>query len=697
MKKIAWIIFGSLCVFFSFYPVPYFFADEPILLWLSKSAELLSSHFYKLSFFAHIGFGGIALLVGWLQFSKKLRNKYKKLHRNIGKLYVASVLISGPFGLYIAFYASGGLSPQLGFSIGAVLWTIITFMSFLKIKKAKVEAHRQLMIYSYAGTFGAVTLRLWLPILILIYGNFIEAYQIVAWLSWLPNMLVAYLIIHKKEELISFYHRFHIKRVMIGLLAFGGLSAMISCMSPQTWFYKKPAYKGTAFEYAKTLDKSTFSQEKLDEIDTYLKKEAETTSMLVLEDGKVVYEYGDVSEISYLASCRKSILAMLYGKHVKNGTIDLQKTIGELGLDEDDGLLDIEKEARVDHLITARSGVFHLPANGGYDTDNVKTRGSVKAGEYYLYNNWDFNAAGYILEQQTGKSVYEELEEQLAIPLGFQDWNIRNQKRTVNEKKSRYSAYHMHLSTRDMAKIGQLMLQEGNWEGKQLIPKAWIKKITQTVTPADTVSARYRRDPSSPLQESYGYMWWLFERMYDNPDFEGAYTASGFGGQYITVIPKKKIVIAHKTTLDFLGYAGISERSSTPSWRYWWILRNLMLNRKSIASLAEEKSSDEIISFIREEYQGDSEYAISERLINEYGLQLTEDGKCEDAIKFFELNLELYIQGFYTHRSLDYYGSCLEKLGRTKEAIAAYEKSLTFHPNNKVTEQALIRLKAVGI
>ncbi|MEM8888545.1 MAG: DUF2306 domain-containing protein [Bacteroidota bacterium] len=697
MKKVAWIIFGSLCVFFSFYPIPYFFADEPILLWLSKSAELLSSHFYKFSFFAHIGFGGIALLVGWLQFSKKLRTKYMKLHRNLGKLYVGSILISGPFGFYIALFASGGLSPQLGFSIGAVLWTCITFLSFWKIKQGKVEAHRQLMIYSYAGTFGAVTLRLWLPILILIYGNFIEAYQIVAWLSWLPNMLVAYLIIHKKEIIMSLYHRYQIKRVMIGLLAFGGLSAMISCMSPQTWFYKKSAFKGSGFAYVKSLDGSTFSQEKLEEMDEYLKKEAETTSMLVLENGKVVYEYGDASEISYLASCRKSVLAMLYGKHVANGTIDLEESLKELGIDEDDGLLESEKEATVDHIITARSGVFHLPANGGYDTRNVKKRGSVKAGEYFLYNNWDFNVAGQILEQKTGKSVYEELEEQLAIPLGFQDWNIKNQKRTVNEKKSRYSAYHMHLSTRDMAKIGQLMLQEGNWEGKQLIPRDWVRKISSVVTPVDTVSARNQVDPSSPLQQSYGYMWWLFERMYDNPDFEGAYTASGYGGQYISVLPKKNIVIAHKTTLDFLGYAGISQRSSTPSWRYWWILRKLMLNRKSIATLAEDKSPDELLDFIRDEYQLDSEYAISERLINEYGQSLTNAGKCEEALKFFELNLGLYPKGFYTHRTLDYYGACLEKVGRKKDAIAAYQESLGFHPGNKQTQQALNRLEGTSL
>jgi len=693
MKKLAWIVFGSLALVISFYPVQYLLADEPVALLTSKSAELLSSNLYNILFYIHITLGGIALLIGWLQFSKKLRRKYIKLHRTIGKIYVGSVLLSGPAGLYIAFFASGGLSPKLGFGIGAILWVILTYLGFSTIRKEKVEAHRKFMMYSYAGTFGAVTLRLWLPLLIIIFGEFLLAYQIVAWLSWIPNMIVVYLILHKKEVLSAIYKKYHIKKVFITTAILVAVTFLVSFSSAQTWFYKSAAYEGEAFETEKSLVNSIFTEEKLNEIEAYLKDESETTSMLVLENGKVIYEYGDVSEVSYLASARKSILAMLYGKYVSNSTIDLNQSIGDIGIDEDDGLLPIEKEATVDHIITARSGVFHIPANGGYDEKNIKERGSVNPGDYFVYNNWDFNVGGYILEQKSGNSVYEELEQQLAIPLGFQDWNIENQQRTVDEEKSRYSAYHMHLSTRDMAKIGQLMLQEGTWNGKQLIAKDWIKKITTMVTPTDTVRVRNEGDISSPLQQSYGYMWWLFERFYDNPDFEGAYTADGAGGQYITVIPKLNIVIAHKTTVDLLTLLNFSDRSATPSWRYWWILRNLMLHRKSISELATEKSTDEIIEFIKTEYNKDSEYGISERLINEYGLELSEKGNCEEAIKFFTLNTELYPQGYYTHRTFDYYGACLQKLGRKNEAIKAFEKSLEFNPENSQTRGALLELK----
>ena len=200
MKKVFWIIFAGLCIVFSTYPISYFLADQPIRLLLSKSAELLANRLYMLCFYLHISFGGIALLIGWLQFSKKLRRKNLKLHRLIGKIYISAVLISGIPGFYIALFASGGLSPQLGFSIGAVLWVVITTLGLTSIKKGQVEAHKQWMMYSYAGTFGAVTLRLWLPVLIAIFGGFTPAYQVVAWLSWLPNLLIVYFVLQRQKQ-----------------------------------------------------------------------------------------------------------------------------------------------------------------------------------------------------------------------------------------------------------------------------------------------------------------------------------------------------------------------------------------------------------------------------------------------------------------------------------------------------------------
>ena len=110
-----------------------------------------------------------------------------------------SILISGPSGFYISFFASGGISTFLGFSIGALLWTILTYLGYSKIRQGNIESHKKYMMYSYAGTFGAVTLRLWLPILMNIFSSFIIAYQIVAWLSWIPNLIIAHLILKKNN------------------------------------------------------------------------------------------------------------------------------------------------------------------------------------------------------------------------------------------------------------------------------------------------------------------------------------------------------------------------------------------------------------------------------------------------------------------------------------------------------------------
>ncbi len=363
-----------------------------------------------------------------------------------------------------------------------------------------------------------------------------------------------------------------IKKIVIAITIitlFSTLAALQSCR------VHKPSFKGTDLQKSRSLQGSGFTQQGLDDLTQYLKEKSATTGMVVLYDGKMVYEYGDIAEVSYLASCRKSVLAMMYGKYVEDGTIDLNQTIDDLGIDEDDGLLPSEKEATVNDIITARSGVFHVPANGGYDKDNVLERGSVKHGEYFLYNNWDFNVAGYILEQATGRSVYEEIEQQLAIPLGMQDWNIKNQSRKVNKSKSRYSAYHMYFSTRDMTKIGQLMLNKGRWNGKQLISEDWINQITTTVTPVEIVNKRYGRSKDSKVQLSYSYMWWMIEKLYDIKDLEGAYTADGWGGQYITVIPKRKLVIAHKAKLSTLVLWGV-KGGGVDGWQYWEIVKKLL-------------------------------------------------------------------------------------------------------------------------
>jgi CubicO group peptidase (beta-lactamase class C family) len=266
---------------------------------------------------------------------------------------------------------------------------------------------------------------------------------------------------------------------------------------------------------------------------------------MVIVGGRVLFEYGDVEEVSYLASVRKSILAMLYGHYVADGTIDLEKTLQELGMDDVGGLLPIERQAKVLHLITARSGVYHPASNPGDNLADAPARGSQEPGTFMLYSNWDFNAAGGAFELMTGRDIFDALQTDLAEPLEFQDFDRSLHRKGGDRERSRYPSYHMHLSTRDMARAGYLMLREGSWKGEQVIPADWAREISSVVTPLEEMNPeRMRRGPFG-----YGYMWWIFDGPETEWAYQGGYTGQGAYGQYITVLPALDMVIAHKTAV----------------------------------------------------------------------------------------------------------------------------------------------------
>ena len=196
LKKISYYLLAICAIIIGLYPIVYFLVpDRNFGLLANKSVELLADNLWNTMFYTHIILGGIALLIGWLQFNKKLRLKNINLHRKVGKIYVISVLLSAISGLYIGYFATGGIIAKSGFMTMAVAWFLTTFFAFTTVKKGDIIKHQKLMIYSYAICFAAVTLRIYLPIFIPIFGGFIPAYKLIAWLCWVPNTLVAYLII----------------------------------------------------------------------------------------------------------------------------------------------------------------------------------------------------------------------------------------------------------------------------------------------------------------------------------------------------------------------------------------------------------------------------------------------------------------------------------------------------------------------
>ncbi|WP_318311859.1 DUF2306 domain-containing protein [Flagellimonas crocea] len=197
-NKLAWIFFVSSAVGISLYPLAYLFASDDFGLLMGKPSEVLSNMVWKIAFYGHISFGGLALLTGWSQFMKKLRAKRLKMHRNLGKIYVASALISSFCGIYLGFFATGGMISSLGFISLGLIWAYTTFRAYTAIRNKDLSLHQGMMIYSYAACFAAVTLRVWLPFLTIVLGEFLVAYKIVAWLCWVPNMIFAHLWIRRK-------------------------------------------------------------------------------------------------------------------------------------------------------------------------------------------------------------------------------------------------------------------------------------------------------------------------------------------------------------------------------------------------------------------------------------------------------------------------------------------------------------------
>lgn len=198
-KAILYLPLIFLVLLIGIYPIQFFLVNGKVGILNMKSDVLLADTTWKTFFYMHISFGGLALLVGWLQFNKWLRDGYRKIHRTIGKIYFISVWLSALGVGYIGFFAEGGGVAFFGFMAGGLIWSYTTTKGYLSIRNGKVWEHQKFMIYSYAACIGAVTLRIWMPLLASITDDFILSYQIVSWLSWAPNLVVAHFIIQHKE------------------------------------------------------------------------------------------------------------------------------------------------------------------------------------------------------------------------------------------------------------------------------------------------------------------------------------------------------------------------------------------------------------------------------------------------------------------------------------------------------------------
>lgn len=203
LRKLSYTVASILATIVGLYVFLYAFENLKPPFPSTKPPELLTGKAWTIGFYTHIFSGGIALLVGWLQFHTKLRVKKPVVHRNIGKIYLFTALFSALSGIYIGFFANGGVIPAVGFICLGIAWFTSTIVGYQKIRAFDIERHQIWMTYSYAACFAAVTLRIWLPLLMIIFQDFLIAYSIVAWLCWVPNLLVARLIVKRIPKLTN--------------------------------------------------------------------------------------------------------------------------------------------------------------------------------------------------------------------------------------------------------------------------------------------------------------------------------------------------------------------------------------------------------------------------------------------------------------------------------------------------------------
>ena len=251
-----------------------------------------------------------------------------------------------------------------------------------------------------------------------------------------------------------------------------------------------------------------WSIQKLDDARRYLQA-VPVGSVMVVDRGRVIAEWGDSAKRVKTSSVRKSFLSALYGIYIPEGRLDMEKTLAQLGIDDDPPLTAAERQATLRMVLQARSGVYHAFVGG---TPAMRAEmpapGSHPPGTFWYYNNWDFNVLGTIFEQQFKTGIGLAFRDRIARPLQMQDFRLEDsyyvRARTEKgaEKTSAHSAYHFRMSARDMARFGYLFLRQGRWQSKEVIPSDWVRESTTSYS-----------DVGNGV--GYGYLWWVnFGRAY---------------------------------------------------------------------------------------------------------------------------------------------------------------------------------------
>ena len=300
-----------------------------------------------------------------------------------------------------------------------------------------------------------------------------------------------------------------------------------------TWFYSVPV---DAMSRSPDRHRLPQTESTLETAAAYA-KEIGTAAMLVLHDGEVVFSFGDTTRTYMCHSIRKPFLGALLGIYRERGVIDIRASLADLHIDDiQPSLTSAEKRATVRDLLMSRSGVYHEAAGEHQSMIDARPeRGSHPPGTFFYYNNWDFNALGTIFERLAGTGIFDAFDEDIARPIGMEDYSTADCTYTYERSKSRHPAYFFRMSTRDMARFGLLYQNDGKWGNAQIVPAEWVLEST---APYHDTNRR---------GDQYGYLWRIIP---EEAGLGRGFYHTGLGVHLLAILPDRKLVLVHRVDTD---------------------------------------------------------------------------------------------------------------------------------------------------
>lgn len=295
----------------------------------------------------------------------------------------------------------------------------------------------------------------------------------------------------------------------------------------------------------------------------------QSAAVMVMHRGRLIARWGDVAARYTAQSVRKALVNGLIGQLVGEERLDVNATLADLNIgDVSPALTPEERQATLRDLMRSRSGIFHtaLYEVGGWRRERLALAEAERAagrdlyphGAYWIYNNWDFNVLGTIIERTAGEEIGPLWARRIARPTHMEDFRAEDVEYTTSDHPaeqrfgnvSEHRAYVFNVSTRDLARYGLLYMNCGRWARNQVIPEAWVRA---SIDGPDTREGRPEDQRVTGFGD-YGYLWQVdrpgARRFSGLPTREPFYTASGNRGHVMMVFPYLDLVIAHQVATE---------------------------------------------------------------------------------------------------------------------------------------------------